>query len=565
MSSTTWRKPGSRPSKPLDVIEGPLMHGMNIVGDLFGAGQMFLPQVVKSARVMKQAVAHLIPYIEAEKLASGDTGPVGRILMATVKGDVHDIGKNIVGVVLGCNNYDVIDLGVMVPTHKILETAREREVDIIGLSGLITPSLEEMRHVAREMERQGFDLPLLIGGATTSKVHTAVKIEPEYQRGPVIHVLDASRAVGVVSQLLNEEQRTPFATDVREEYAALRKSREGRTSRKKLVTLATARDNRLPVEWDSYTPPAPNQPGRTVLENIPLAEIRPYIDWTPFFSAWELHGTYPGILDDKIVGESARQLYADALEMLDCIIEEKWLQANAVIGLYPAAADGDDIVVWADETAAANGDAPLTTIHTLRQQMERPPGRPNLALADFIAPMSTGPVDTVGMFAVTTGIGLDAVVARFEAANDDYNAILAKALADRLAEALAEYMHAQVRTRYWGYAEGETLDSDDLIAEKYQGIRPAPGYPACPDHTEKGELFRVLDAPTTAGITLTESYAMMPAAAVSGYYFAHPQAAYFGLGRVDRDQVEDYAARKGWDMETAERWLAPVLGYDSES
>ncbi|MFO7661444.1 MAG: methionine synthase [Chloroflexota bacterium] len=558
-------------TRPLHVIEGPLMDGMNIVGDLFGSGKMFLPQVVKSARVMKQAVAHLVPYIEAEKAESGDRGPAGRILLATVKGDVHDIGKNIVGVVLGCNNYEVIDLGVMTPTHKILETARRERVDIIGLSGLITPSLEEMKHVAREMEREGFDLPLLIGGATTSKVHTAVKIEPEYKRGPVVHVLDASRAVGVASQLLSSEHRGAFIDGVRAEYAGLRESREGRSGHKRLSSLTEARANRLAIDWAAYTPPVPHQPGITILDDIDLAELSAYIDWTPFFTTWELHGKYPAILNDPVVGESARQLYADARHMLDCIIQERWLRAKAVVGLFPAVAQGDDILVYPPgenpgsssrrTTGPVARQSSLATIHCLRQQMERPPGRPNLSLADYIAPADSGLTDHIGLFAVTAGLGLNEVVRRFEAAHDDYNAIMAKALADRLAEALAEKIHARVRRDLWGYTTDEALDNDALIAEQYRGIRPAPGYPACPDHTEKGELFRVLDATSAAGISLTESYAMLPAASVSGYYFAHPQAAYFGIGRIGRDQVEDYAARKGMSVEAAERWLAPVLGY----
>jgi 5-methyltetrahydrofolate--homocysteine methyltransferase len=559
--------------RPLHVIEGPLMDGMNIVGDLFGSGKMFLPQVVKSARVMKQAVAYLVPYIEADKAEGEDKGPAGRILLATVKGDVHDIGKNIVGVVLGCNNYKVIDLGVMTPAHKILETARREQVDIIGLSGLITPSLEEMRHVAREMEREGFDIPLLIGGATTSKIHTAVKIEPEYKRGPVVHVVDASRAVGVASQLLSADQRGAFIDNIRTEYAGLRDSRDGRTGQKRLSTLAEARANRLVIDWSTYTPPAPNRPGITVLDDIDLGELRAYIDWTPFFTAWELHGKFPGILEDLVVGESARHLYADAQHMLDCIIEEKWLRARAVVGLFPAVAQGDDILVypveaqgWKESDETSNSSlvtrySSLTTVHCLRQQMERPPGRPNLSLADYIAPAESGLTDYLGMFAVTAGLGLNDMVRRYEAAHDDYNAIMAKALADRLAEALAEMMHEWVRRDLWGYAPDETLDNDALIAEQYRGIRPAPGYPACPDHTEKGELFRVLDATANTGLSLTESYAMMPAAAVSGYYFAHPQAAYFGLGRIGRDQVEDYAGRKGMSVEIAERWLAPVLNY----
>ena len=558
--------------RPLRVIEGPLMDGMNVVGDLFGAGKMFLPQVVKSARVMKQAVAYLVPYIEAEKAQSGDRGPAGRILLATVKGDVHDIGKNIVGVVLGCNNYEVIDLGVMTPTHKILETARRENVDIIGLSGLITPSLEEMRHVAREMEREGFDLPLLIGGATTSKVHTAVKIEPEYRRGPVVHVHDASRAVGVAAQLLSSEQRAGFAAGVHAEYAAIRESRGDRGG-KPLATLAEARANRLALDWSAYTPPAPNRPGLTVID-VPLAELCDTIDWTPFFTVWELHGKFPAILNDPVVGESARHLYADAQQMLTHIIDKQWLRARAVVGLFPAVAVGDDILVYAageqgsrgaGETASLTTDPLntdlLSTVHCLRQQMQRPPGRPNLSLADYIAPADSGLTDTLGFFAVTAGLGLDEVVRRYEAAHDDYNAILAKALADRLAESLAEWTHALVRRELWGYAPDEALDNDALIAEQYRGIRPAPGYPSCPDHTEKGELFRVLDAADAAGIHLTESYAMLPAASVSGYYFAHPQAAYFGMGRIGRDQVEDYAARKGMDIAVAERWLASSLGY----
>lgn len=577
--------------RPLHVIEGPLMDGMNVVGDLFGAGKMFLPQVVKSARVMKLAVAYLTPYIEAEKVAGDNSGPVGRVLLATVKGDVHDIGKNIVGVVLGCNNYEVIDLGVMTPAAKILETARREQVDIVGLSGLITPSLEEMRHVAREMEREGFSLPLLIGGATTSKIHTAIKIEPEYQRGPVVHVHDASRAVGVVSQLLSKEQRNNFIEETKDEYQKIRTSREGRTSRSRLRPLAEARQNRLQLDWSNYTPPVPRMTGLKLFDDLDLAEIRNYIDWTPFFVAWELHGKFPRILDDAIVGAAARSLYNDAQGMLDCIIKEKWLTAKAVVGLFPANSVGDDVVVYNAETQRGRdaeeqrrlGDwetgrpgnqshvvsqspslsvSPLTTIHFLRQQMEKPPGRPNHSLADYIAPLDSGLTDYIGFFAVTAGIGLDEVVRRFQAAHDDYNAILAKALADRLAEALAEMMHERVRRAYWGYAAEESLDNEALIKEAYQGIRPAPGYPACPDHTEKGELFRVLDAERQANICLTESYAMLPAASVSGYYLSHPQAAYFGMGRVGRDQIEDYARRKGMDVETAERWLASNLGYE---
>jgi len=553
-------------ARPLDVIEGPLMRGMGIVGDLFGSGKMFLPQVVKSARVMKQAVAYLIPFIEAEKAENNDHRPAGKILLATVKGDVHDIGKNIVGVVLGCNNYEVIDLGVMAPAQKILDTARKEKVDIIGLSGLITPSLEEMRHVAREMERQEFDIPLMIGGATTSKVHTAVKIAPGYTHGPVVHVVDASRAVGVASQLLSDERHDDFAAEIAAEYDSIRKSREGRTGQKPLATIAEARANRLKLDWANYTPPVPNRLGITIFDDVDLNDVRNTIDWTPFFTAWELHGKYPGILDDPVVGESARSLFADAQAMLDCIVQEKWLRAKAVVGLFPAVNSGDDILVYepggeGDGEGRHGGRPLLTTVHCLRQQMQRPPGRPNLSLADYVAPADSGLTDYMGMFAVTAGLGLDKVVARFEAAHDDYNAILAKALADRLAEALAELIHLRVRREVWGYAAGEDLDNEALIAEDYRGIRPAPGYPACPDHTEKGELFRTLDATDAIGLHLTESYAMVPTAAVSGYYFAHPEARYYGIGRIDRDQVVDYATRKGMSVETMERWLASQLGY----
>ena len=562
-------------ARPLDVIEGPLMRGMGIVGDLFGSGKMFLPQVVKSARVMKQAVAYLFPFIEAEKAVSGDHRPAGKILLATVKGDVHDIGKNIVGVVLGCNNYEVIDLGVMAPAQKILETARREKVDIVGLSGLITPSLEEMRHVAREMEREGFDIPLMIGGATTSKVHTAVKIAPGYTRGPVVHVVDASRAVGVASKLLSDEQHDDFAAEIAAEYAHLREIRAGHGGQKPLAAVAEARANRLRPDWANYTPPVPNRLGITVFDDIDLNEIRQTIDWTPFFTAWELHGKFPRILDDPVVGESATALYADAQAMLDRIVQEKWLTARAVVGLFPAVNVGDDILVFDPAggkgrkgegeqgrltTDLLNTDL-LTTVHCLRQQMQRPPGRPNLSMADYVAPADSGLIDYMGMFAVTAGVGLDEVVARYEADHDDYNVILAKALADRLAESLAEYMHRCVRRELWGYAPDEDLDNEALIAEGYRGIRPAPGYPACPDHTEKGELFRTLGVTAAIGLHLTESYAMVPTAAVSGYYFAHPESRYYGIGRIGRDQVEDYAARKGMDIETMERWLASQLGY----
>ncbi|MGW8317967.1 MAG: methionine synthase [Candidatus Promineifilaceae bacterium] len=544
-------------TRTLDVIEGPLMDGMNIVGDLFGAGKMFLPQVVKSARVMKQAVAHLVPYLQAE-MAEGENHTKGKILLATVKGDVHDIGKKIVGVVLQCNNYDVIDLGVMVPVSKLLETARREQVDIVGLSGLITPSLEEMRHVAAEMEREGFDLPLLIGGATTSKIHTAVKIAPNYSRGPVVHVVDASRAVGVVSNLLSQDHAASFRTEVETEYQMLREAHAGRRSTRRLRPLPEARRNHFEPDWDHYRPPAPTFTGLRVFESYDLAEICHYIDWTPFFKAWELSGKYPDILDDKIVGEAARNLYRDAQELLERIIGKQWLTARAVIGLFAANSVGDDIEVY-DNGASRE---PLTVVHTLRQQMDKPPGRPNLALADFIAPKESGLTDYLGTFALTAGIGLKEVVDRFDAAHDDYRSIMAKALADRLAEAFAELMHERVRREFWGYAPEERLDNQALIAEEYRGIRSAPGYPACPDHTEKGTLFCLLNAQENASLYLTENYAMQPAASVSGYYFAHPQAHYFGVGRIAKDQVEDYAQRKGMDVTTAEKWLAPILSYN---
>ncbi|GAB4146238.1 MAG: methionine synthase [Candidatus Promineifilaceae bacterium] len=553
-------------ARPIQVIEGPLMDGMNVVGDLFGSGKMFLPQVVKSARVMKQAVAYLVPFIEAEKAAAGgiagEKGSQGKILLATVKGDVHDIGKNIVGVVLGCNGYEVIDLGVMVPVTKILETARREQVDIIGLSGLITPSLEEMRHVAQEMEREGFDLPLLIGGATTSKIHTAVKIAPGYQRGPVIHVVDASRAVGVASRLLSDELRSALTAEIRAEYEGLRQQHAGRHAPKRLIPLAAARQNKFQIDWGQYQPPPPRYPGITVFADYDLAELRPYIDWTPFFRAWELVGKYPHILRDPIIGESASHLFRDAQALLDCIIREKWLTAKAVIGLFPAnSVEDDDIAVYTDESRATR----LTTIHTLRQQMEKPPGRPNMCLADFIAPADTGVADYVGMFAVTAGIGLTELSDRFLAAHDDYSRILAQALADRLAEALAERLHERVRREFWGYAPEEALPNEGLIQEQYRGIRPAPGYPACPDHSEKEALFATLRVEENAGISLTENYAMFPTASVSGYYFAHPSAAYFGLGRIGQDQAADYARRKGISLAQAERWLASNLQYEQET
>ena len=553
--------------RPIEVIEGPLMDGMNIVGDLFGSGRMFLPQVVKSARVMKRAVAHLIPYIEAEKERSADTRAKGKVVMATVKGDVHDIGKNIVGVVLQCNNYDVVDLGVMVPCAKILETARRENADMIGLSGLITPSLEEMAFVAGEMEREGFTIPLLIGGATTSKVHTAVKVEPNYS-GPVVHVLDASRAVGVASALLSDQQRDAFVKDARAEYAEIRVRRAERQRDAKRQTLVQARGNKLKIDFASEPAPAPRFTGVRSFDetDFPLGDLAPRIDWTPFFQTWELAGHYPAILEDPKVGESARSVFNDAQAMLRTIIEQRWLAAKAVVGFFPANSNGaEDIMLWDEHAAPGSGAetrVPHAVIHTIRQQMVKADGRPNLALADFVAPSDTGLTDWMGLFAVTTGIGLDVKVAEFEAANDDYNSILVKALADRLAEAFAERLHERVRREFWGYAPTEELDHTALIREQYQGIRPAPGYPACPDHTEKGTLFELLGATERAGITLTESFAMLPTAAVSGYYFWRKAAQYFGVGRIERDQVEDYAARKGIDVAVAERWLAPILHYD---
>jgi 5-methyltetrahydrofolate--homocysteine methyltransferase len=543
--------------RPIHVIEGPLMAGMNIVGDLFGAGKMFLPQVVKSARVMKKAVAHLIPYIEAERDPSAAVQTNGRVLLATVKGDVHDIGKNIVGVVLQCNNYDVIDLGVMVPCAKILETARRERVDIIGLSGLITPSLEEMSFVASEMQREGFQIPLLIGGATTSRVHTAVKIEPQYH-GPTVHVLDASRAVGVAGSLLSDTLRDEFASGVRTEYQELREQRSQRRPEERRQSIADARRNRLAIDWSGVAPPEPCATRLTVLDDYPLDDLVPRIDWTPFFQTWELAGHYPDILQDPVLGTAATSLFRDAQELLERMVRKRLVRARGVFAFLRANSVGDDIELYAD----AERGRSVAVIHTLRQQMLKPPGRPNLALADFVAPRETGVSDWVGGFAVTTGVGLDRLVSDFEAANDDYSAILAKALADRLAEAFAERLHERVRKEFWGYSRDESLDNSGLIHEKYQGIRPAPGYPACPDHTEKRTLFDLLQAEANAGISLTESFAMLPAAAVSGYYFWHPQAQYFGVGKVERDQVEDYARRKGMDVPTVERWLAPNLNYE---
>jgi 5-methyltetrahydrofolate--homocysteine methyltransferase len=543
-------------ARPIEVIEGPLMAGMNIVGDLFGAGKMFLPQVVKSARVMKKAVAHLVPYIEAERDETAGARSNGKVLLATVKGDVHDIGKNIVGVVLQCNNYEVIDLGVMVPAARILETARREAVDLIGLSGLITPSLEEMSFVASELEREGFELPLLIGGATTSRVHTAVKIEPCYH-GTTVHVLDASRAVGVAGNLLSPGLQERFVQGVRAEYQGIREQRAGRAPVERQLSVGEARANRLAIDWSTLAPPAPCTIGVRVLDDYPLAELVDRIDWTPFFHTWELAGHYPAILEDPVVGAAARNLFADARALLDRIVRERLLTARGVVGLFPAAAVGDDIELYAPGTRTD----PIATIHTLRQQMAKPPGRPNLALADYVAPRESRIPDHVGGFAVTAGVGLEALVAEFEAEHDDYSAIMAKALADRLAEAFAERLHERVRREFWGYAQDEALDNAELIREAYQGIRPAPGYPACPDHTEKRILFDLLDVERNTGIELTESFAMTPTASVSGYYFWHPEARYFGVGKFGRDQVEDYAKRKGLSVEEAERWLAPNLGY----
>jgi 5-methyltetrahydrofolate--homocysteine methyltransferase len=545
-------------ARPLDVIEGPLMAGMNLVGDLFGSGRMFLPQVVKSARVMKQAVAYLMPYMEQERDGRAHKGAAGKIVLATVKGDVHDIGKNIVGVVLQCNNFEVIDLGVMVPAAKILETARAEQADLIGLSGLITPSLDEMCHVAAEMERQGFDIPLLIGGATTSRVHTAVKIHPNYRRGQAVYVSDASRAVAVAAALVSREARAAYIADTRAEYARIAEAHGRSQEDKRRLTLAEARSNALSLDWTRYVPPRPRFLGTRVFTDYPLDELIDYIDWTPFFATWELTGTFPAILDDAQVGAAARELYEDALRMLRTIVAERAFRAGAVIGFWPANARGDDIVLYADETRAR----PIAVLHTLRQQMARREGRANVALADFIAPQETAVADYIGGFAVTAGIGEDEVAARFKRRNDDYSAIMVKALADRLAEALAERMHARVRTEFWAYAPEERLSPAELIAEKYRGIRPAPGYPAQPDHTEKATLFALLGSAEAIGVTLTESFAMQPGASVCGLYFSHPESHYFGVGKIERDQVADYAARKGWTVAEAERWLAPILNYD---
>jgi 5-methyltetrahydrofolate--homocysteine methyltransferase len=543
-------------SKPLEVIEGPLMAGMNVVGDLFGAGKMFLPQVVKSARVMKQAVAYLMPFMEAE----GDGSPrkaAGKVLMATVKGDVHDIGKNIVGVVLQCNDYEVIDLGVMVPADRILEEAIKNKVDIVGLSGLITPSLDEMVFVAGEMERRGFSIPLLIGGATTSRTHTAVKIEPAYVRGSTTYVTDASRAVGVVSGLMSPVERPKAEAETRAEYVRIREQFVRSQEAKVRLPLAAARANRFAIDWQLSAAPKPSFLGARAFAPYDLADLARYIDWTPFFATWELAGPYPQILEDEVIGEAARPLFADAQKMLKQIVDERWYEARGVVGFWPANADGDDIVLWTDETRTTE----RARLFTLRQQMSKSRGGANVALADFLAPIS-GPADYIGGFAVTAGLGEAAIAEKFKAAGDDYSAILAASLADRLAEAFAEALHHRVRTELWGYAPDEGFDLEALIGEKYRGIRPAPGYPSQPDHTEKATLFSLLDAPAATGIELTESFAMTPPSSVSGLYFAHPEAHYFGVGKIERDQADDYARRKGWTLAQAERWLAPILNYE---
>ncbi|MGC8117393.1 methionine synthase [Metapseudomonas otitidis] len=549
-------------ARPIEVIEGPLMAGMNVVGDLFGAGKMFLPQVVKSARVMKQAVAHLIPFIEAEK---GDKPEAkGKILMATVKGDVHDIGKNIVGVVLGCNGYDIVDLGVMVPAEKILQVAREEKCDIIGLSGLITPSLDEMVHVAREMQRQGFQLPLMIGGATTSKAHTAVKIEPQYSNDAVVYVTDASRAVGVATSLLSKELKPEFVEKTRVDYAEVRERTANRAARTERLAYADAIANKPAFDWTGYRAPKPSFTGVRVLEDIDLAVLAEYIDWTPFFISWDLAGKYPRILTDEVVGEAATALFADAQAMLKSLIEQKLIKARAVFGFWPASQVNHDDIEVRDEQGK-----PLAVLHHLRQQTIKPDGKPNLSLADFVAPKESGVTDYVGGFITTAGIGAEEQAKQYEAKGDDYSAIMVKALADRLAEACAEWLHERVRKEYWGYAADEQLDNEALIKEQYKGIRPAPGYPACPDHTEKATLFRLLDPtadfgkPGQSGVFLTEHFAMFPAAAVSGWYFAHPEAQYFAVGKVERDQIEQYSKRKGQEQTVSERWLAPNLGYDN--
>ncbi len=545
--------------RPLHVIEGPLMDGMNIVGDLFGSGKMFLPQVVKSARVMKKAVAYLMPYIEAEKEAGDVPAEAnGRILMATVKGDVHDIGKNIVGVVLQCNNYEVIDLGVMVPAETILKEAKAHNVDMIGLSGLITPSLDEMVHMAKEMERQNISLPLMIGGATTSKVHTALKIEPYFLKDQVVHVPDASRAVGVAQNLLSADNKSGFVVGVKDEYERIRVERAKHGKVHKTLTIQEARDNKVKVDWDAFTPDVPTFLGVKAFDDYDLEKLVERIDWTPFFSAWELAGRYPRILEDEVIGVEATKLYADGKAMLQTIIDENWLEARGVIGFFPANAAGDDIEVYTDATRSEV----RTTLHHLRQQDSKKGTQPNYCLSDYVAPKETEKHDYIGAFAVTTGHKIEEKIVEFEADHDDYNSIMLKVLADRLAEAFAEHMHERVRKEFWAYESSEELNNDDLIREKYRGTRPAPGYPACPDHTEKQTLWCLLEPGKNAGLTITESFAMLPTAAVSGWYFGHPDARYFSVTRIQKDQVDDYAERKGMDLITTERWLSPVLGYD---
>jgi 5-methyltetrahydrofolate--homocysteine methyltransferase len=545
--------------EPLEVIEGPLMDGMNVVGDLFGEGKMFLPQVVKSARVMKKSVAILIPYIEEAQRKSKSTQKKAKVLLATVKGDVHDIGKNIVAVVLACNNFDVVDLGVMVPTEKILDEAIKHEVDVIGLSGLITPSLDEMVNVAKEMQRREFKVPLLIGGATTSRIHTAVKIKPNYD-APVIHVLDASRSVPVVSKLTTPGMKDEFARVLDEEYRELADNHGKKKETKKYLPFTAATENRTPVEWKPEDITQPKKTGIQVYDDVDLATVREYIDWTPFFITWQLAGKYPAILEDEVVGEQAKILFKDANAMLDDIIANKKLRAKAVVGLFPANAVGEDIEIYEDESR----EEVRAVFHMLRQQTQKRKGQPNKSLTDYVAPKTSGLTDYVGGFAVTAGLGIEPLLEAYEAQHDDYNSILLKAVADRLAEAMAEYMHKHVRTDLWGYAPEESTDNDALIKEKYRGIRPAPGYPACPDHTEKEILFDLLKVPENTGITLTESFAMYPASSVSGLYFGHPQAEYFRIGKLQKDQIEDYARRKGLDITTCERWLAPNLGYEPE-
>ena len=535
--------------QPLHVIEGPLMDGMNIVGDLFGEGKMFLPQVVKSARVMKKAVAYLLPYLEADK---SEASTAGKILLATVKGDVHDIGKNIVGVVLACNNYEIVDIGVMVPKEEIIRRAKEEKVDIIGLSGLITPSLDEMVDMGKEMQREGMSLPLLIGGATTSKIHTAVKIDPVYD-GPVVHVLDASKGVPVASNLLSKKKKEAFKIEMKAEYSMMRENYAGRKRSKEYIPYEKAIQNKIVVDWSAYKPTKPSKLGITELINYPIEEIRKFIDWTPFFSTWMLKGKFPKILDNPIIGDEAQKLYKDANKMIDEIISKRQLQANCVFGLFPVNTDGAD-------TIKVEGTG--IDLECLRQQGKKGDTISNKSLADYVAPSDSGIQDYIGAFAVTTGIGIESLIKKYDADHDDYNSIMIKSVADRLAEAFAELLHKKVRTDYWGYAKDENLDNEALIKENYQGIRPAPGYPACPEHTEKEKIWELLDAEKRTGISLTESMAMYPASSVSGFYFAHPEASYFGLGKVGKDQVENYAKRRGFPLEKAEKWMAPILNYD---